>query len=104
MLQAVLYSVVLLNGMVLVNHVSVVIKKYVIFASFETVKKLCDEKMVPVYTSEAGLVKRGAKASFGADFYQWGFQAGEQAAAYLKNKKELPKPQPVKARIKTVGN
>jgi putative ABC transport system substrate-binding protein len=75
----------------------------VIFASFETVKKLCDEKNVPVYTSEAGLVKRGAKASFGADFYQWGFQAGEQAAAFLKDKKILPKPEPVKVRIKTIG-
>jgi putative tryptophan/tyrosine transport system substrate-binding protein len=75
----------------------------VIFASFEVVKKLCDEKKIPVYTSEAGLVKRGAKASFGADFYQWGYQAGEQAAAYLKDKKELPKPAPVKARIKTIG-
>jgi putative ABC transport system substrate-binding protein len=75
----------------------------VIFASFETVKKLCDEKKVPVYTSEAGLVKRGAKASFGADFYQWGFQAGEQAAAYLKDKKILPKPEPVSVRIKTIG-
>jgi putative ABC transport system substrate-binding protein len=75
----------------------------VIFASFETVKKLCDEKNVPVYTSEAGLVKRGAKASFGADFYQWGFQAGEQAAAFLKDKKILPKPEPVSVRIKTIG-
>jgi len=75
----------------------------VIFASFETIKRLCDEKKVPVYTSEAGLVKRGARASFGADFYQWGYQAGEQAATYLKNKKELPKPEVVKARVKTIG-
>ena len=75
----------------------------VIFASFETVKKLCDEKKIPIYTSEAGLVKRGAKASFGADFYQWGYQAGLQAADYLKDKSKLPAPQPVKYRIKTIG-
>lgn len=75
----------------------------VIFASFETVKKLCDEKKIPIYTSEAGLVKRGAKASFGADFYQWGYQAGLQAADYLKDKSKLPAPQPVKNRIKTIG-
>jgi putative ABC transport system substrate-binding protein len=57
-----------------------------VFASFETIIKSCESKKVPVFTSEAGLVKRGAVAAFGADLYQWGYQAGEQAAAYLKNK------------------
>jgi putative tryptophan/tyrosine transport system substrate-binding protein len=55
----------------------------VIFASFETVAKACKDSKVPVFTSEAGLVKRGALAAFGADLYQWGYQAGEQAAAFL---------------------
>jgi putative ABC transport system substrate-binding protein len=32
------------------------------------------------------LVKRGAVAAFGADIYQWGYQAGEQAAQYLKTR------------------
>jgi len=32
------------------------------------------------------LVARGAVAAFGADLYQWGYQAGEQAAKYLKSK------------------
>jgi putative ABC transport system substrate-binding protein len=41
---------------------------------------------VPVFTSEAGLVKRGAIAAFGADIYQWGFQSGVQAAEFLKTK------------------
>jgi putative ABC transport system substrate-binding protein len=41
---------------------------------------------VPVFTSEAGLVSRGAVAAYGADIYQWGYQAGEQAAVFLKNK------------------
>jgi putative ABC transport system substrate-binding protein len=74
----------------------------VIFASFETVKKLCDDKHIPIFTSESGLVKRGAVASYGADFYAWGFQAGQQAAAYLKDKTKLPKPEIVQKRIKTV--
>ncbi|MBL7925254.1 MAG: ABC transporter substrate-binding protein [Bacteroidia bacterium] len=56
----------------------------VIFSSFETVVKSCDEKNIPVLTSEAGLVKRGALASFGADMYQWGYQSGKQAAEFLK--------------------
>ncbi len=56
----------------------------VIFSSFETVVKSCTRKGIPIVTSEAGLVARGALASFGADMYQWGFQSGLQAAQYLK--------------------
>jgi len=55
-----------------------------VFASFETILKNCNQRNVPVFTSEAGLVKRGAVAAFGADLYQWGYQAGAQAAHYLK--------------------
>jgi putative ABC transport system substrate-binding protein len=56
-----------------------------VFASFETILKSCDQRNVPIFTSEAGLVQRGAVAAFGADIYQWGYQAGEQAAQFLKN-------------------
>lgn len=58
-----------------------------IFASFETIVKSCDDERIPVFTSEAGLVKRGAVAAYGADLFQWGYQAGEQAAQYLKQGK-----------------
>lgn len=58
----------------------------VVFSSFETIIKACGDAKVPVFTSEAGLVSRGAVAAYGADIYQWGYQAGEQAAAFLKNK------------------
>jgi putative ABC transport system substrate-binding protein len=56
----------------------------VVFASFDTIVKSCSDSGVPVFTSEAGLVQRGAVAAFGADIYQWGHQAGIQAARYLK--------------------
>ena len=74
----------------------------VIFASFETIAKGCREARVPIFTSETGLVKRGAVASFGADFYAWGYQAGEQAAHFLvtKSVSEL-KPEIVQLRRKT---
>lgn len=73
----------------------------VIFASFETIEKSCRNKGVPIITSEAGLVGRGALASYGADFYQWGYQSGEMAAQYLKaGKKGLPAPVIVKTRQK----
>jgi putative ABC transport system substrate-binding protein len=55
-----------------------------VFASFETILKSCNDKRVPIFTSEAGLVKLGAVAAFGADIYQWGYQAGEQASRFLK--------------------
>jgi putative ABC transport system substrate-binding protein len=70
-----------------------------VFASFETILKSCNQKNVPIFTSEAGLVQRGAVAAFGADIYQWGYQAGEQAAYYLKNHKtDGIKPEMVKIR------
>ncbi|MDB5012794.1 MAG: transporter substrate-binding protein [Daejeonella sp.] len=70
-----------------------------VFASFETILKSCNNKHVPIFTSEAGLVKRGAVAAFGADMYLWGYQAGEQAADYLKNK-NLEKLQPEMVKVR----
>jgi len=55
----------------------------VVFSSMEIIVKNCDAEKVPVFTSEEGLVKRGALAAFGADMYQWGYQAGLQAAHFL---------------------
>jgi putative ABC transport system substrate-binding protein len=70
-----------------------------VFASFETILKNCNQANVPIFTSEAGLVQRGAVAAFGADIYQWGYQAGEQAAQYLKTyKTDGLKPEMVKIR------
>jgi putative ABC transport system substrate-binding protein len=70
-----------------------------IFSSFEVVKKVCDDANIPVFTSEAGLVKRGAVAAFGADMYQWGRQAGEEAVKYLRDKK-LSERKPVIVKIR----
>ncbi|OOQ61622.1 ABC transporter substrate-binding protein [Mucilaginibacter pedocola] len=58
-----------------------------VFAAFETILKSCNEHNVPIFTSEAGLVQRGAVAAFGADIYQWGYQSGLQAAQFLKTHK-----------------
>ncbi|SRR5579862_2755074 len=57
----------------------------VVFSSFESIDKLCKQAKIPIFTSEAGLVSRGALVAYGADIYQWGYQAGEQAAQYLKS-------------------
>ncbi len=58
----------------------------VVFGSFETILQSCNQKNIPIFTSEAGLVERGALAAYGADIYQWGYQAGEEAAQFLKTK------------------
>jgi putative ABC transport system substrate-binding protein len=58
-----------------------------VFSSFETIVQSCNQKNIPIFTSEAGLVDRGALAAYGADIYQWGYQAGEQAAQYLRAKR-----------------
>lgn len=59
-----------------------------VFASFESIAAACEKSRVPVMTSEAGLVTRGALAAYGADIYQWGYQTGLQAATYLKTGKK----------------
>lgn len=55
-----------------------------VFSSMEVIVRACDETKVPVFTSEEGLVKRGAVAAYGADLYQWGYQSGAMAARMLK--------------------
>jgi len=70
-----------------------------VFSSMEVIVKSCDGAHVPVFTSEEGLVKRGAMAAFGADMEQWGYQSGAQAAHYLHTKStEDLKPEIVKVR------
>jgi len=71
----------------------------IVFSSMEIIVKSCDRAGVPVFTSEEGLVKRGAVAAFGADMYQWGYQCGLQAARYLSGEKSL-QPELVKIRRK----
>jgi putative ABC transport system substrate-binding protein len=67
----------------------------------EVIVKSCDKYGVPVFTSEEGLVKRGAVAAFGADMYYWGYQSGAQAALYLKvQSKENFQPEQVQIRRK----
>jgi putative ABC transport system substrate-binding protein len=70
-----------------------------IFASFETIASVCKSKGIPILTSEAGLVSRGADMAFGADIYQWGYDAGCEAVKFLKTGK-LPAPVKVKTRKK----
>ncbi|MBC8042670.1 MAG: ABC transporter substrate-binding protein [Rhizobacter sp.] len=69
----------------------------IIFASFETVYKTASDKKIPIVSSEAGLVQRGAFIAYGADLYLWGKQAGESAVKILKGEKP-PAPDEVRVR------
>lgn len=72
-----------------------------VFASFEIIEKTCRKNKLPVFTSEAGLVKRGALCAYGADLYSWGYQSGMMAAKYLQKKNsDIPSPEMVNKRIK----
>lgn len=74
-----------------------------VFASFETIAKSCADAKIPVFTSESGLVARGALAAYGADMYLWGYQAGKQAVNYLSNPSgKLPTSELVKIRKKII--
>lgn len=76
----------------------------VVFASFEVIFKVCDQAGIPVFTSEEGLVKRGSMAAYGADMYQWGYQAGQQAAFRLKYPgQKLPELEKVKIHKKIIN-
>jgi putative ABC transport system substrate-binding protein len=70
-----------------------------IFASFETILQACNEAGVPIITSESGLVSRGATAGFGADMYDWGYEAGIEAFHFLKSGKISP-PRKLRKRVK----
>ncbi len=73
----------------------------IIFSSFEVIRRVCSDAGVPIFTSEAGLVARGAVAAYGADFYEWGYQAGEQAVEFLDSDGTvLPTAESVKLRRK----
>lgn len=69
----------------------------VVFASFETIHQTFMPKKIPIVSSEAGLVERGALMAYGADFYEWGRLAGEKAVRILKGEKNVP-PDEIKVR------
>ncbi|MEZ5173145.1 MAG: ABC transporter substrate-binding protein [Bacteroidia bacterium] len=75
----------------------------VIFSSFETIAAACNRAGVPVITSEAGLVSRGALAAFGADIYSWGYEAGQECVVFLKSGK-MPPPHKLKLRKKIINS
>lgn len=75
----------------------------VIFSSFETIAAACNRTGIPIITSEAGLVSRGALAAFGADIFSWGYEAGQECVLFLKTGK-IPPPRKLKLRKKIINS
>jgi putative ABC transport system substrate-binding protein len=50
----------------------------------KAISKVCDQAHVPIFSSEASLVARGAVAAHGADFCDWEQRAGGLAARLLE--------------------
>ena len=58
----------------------------VVASAAPTLIAITDEAQVPVICGEANLVKEGALATLGIDYYNLGFQTGEMAADILAGK------------------
>lgn len=91
----------LLTEQLLQQHIDVffALPDNTIFASFETILASCNKTNVPIISSEAGLVSRGAVAAFGADIYQWGYAAGQEAVKFLRTG-TLPLPVKLHKRVR----
>jgi len=55
-----------------------------VLSSLEAIVKVCNEKKVPLFTSDLESVARGALAAYGLNFFTIGYSAGKRAARILK--------------------
>jgi len=55
-----------------------------VLSSLEAVVKICNEKKVPLFTSDLESVSQGALAAYGLNFFTIGYSAGKRAARILK--------------------
>ena len=56
-----------------------------VFASFATILQSCEQKHVPIFTSEAGLVKRGAVAAVWCRYVPMGIPGRRTGCSIFKN-------------------
>lgn len=58
-----------------------------VLSSLEGIVKICNEKKVPLFTSDLESVSKGALAAYGVNFFTIGYSAGKRAARILKGEK-----------------
>jgi putative ABC transport system substrate-binding protein len=71
----------LLAGKVQAFHI---IYDETVLISLEAIAKICNEKKVPLFTSDLESVPKGAFAAYGLNFFTIGYSAGKRAARILK--------------------
>jgi putative ABC transport system substrate-binding protein len=55
-----------------------------VLSSLEAIVKICNEKKVPLFTSDLESVSQGALAAYGLNFFTIGYSAGKRAVRILK--------------------
>jgi len=55
-----------------------------VLSSLGAIVKICNEKKVPLFTSDLESVSKGALAAYGLNFFTIGYSAGKRAARILK--------------------
>jgi putative ABC transport system substrate-binding protein len=58
-----------------------------VVASFDALLNEAKKAGIPVFASDIDTVKRGAIATYGIDYYKFGYQSGEMAARILQGEK-----------------
>jgi putative ABC transport system substrate-binding protein len=58
-----------------------------VLSSLEALVKVCNEKKVPLFTSDLESVERGAFAAYGLNFLTIGYSAGKRAVRILKGER-----------------
>jgi putative ABC transport system substrate-binding protein len=58
-----------------------------VLSALDHIVKLCNEKKIPLFTSEVESVQRGVIAAYGVNFFLIGYSAGKRATRILKGKK-----------------
>ena len=67
-----------------------------VVSALESVIQVSEKESIPLFVGELDSVKRGGFAAYGFNYYDIGYQAGEQAVELLKGEKKV-KDLPVEA-------
>jgi putative ABC transport system substrate-binding protein len=55
-----------------------------VLSSLDAIVKVCDEKKIPLFSSDLESVRRGAIAAYGLNFFSLGYSAGKMGVRILK--------------------
>ncbi len=63
-----------------------------VYNAMPVLSRIGEERRLPVFASEVGVIRGGAAVGWGLDYFDWGYQSGKVAAQLLQGKplSELP--------------